>query len=148
MLFTNAIRALNSLMYRWGIRLGITIPFSWTGYIKMGNWKYFTDEEVKGLETELVAKLDQARHYAGIPFVLTSTVRSDESNERALGVENSAHLSGKAVDIRVDDSSSRFQIVKGLVMAGFNRIGVYDHHCHADIDGSKPQNVLWTGVSH
>lgn len=114
----------------------------------MNKWKYFTDEEVEGLVDDLPAKLDQARHYANTPFILTSTVRSAEDNERALGVEASAHLSGKAVDIRVTDSEARFNIVRGLIMAGFTRIGVYNAHVHADIDESKPQQVLWIGISH
>ena len=134
---------------KFPIQLGITIPFTSTGYINhMSNWNYFKEEEIAGLVTELVAKLDQARHYANTPFFFTSTTRSVADNANAMGVENSSHISGKAVDIRVDNSTDRFNIVKGLVMAGFNRIGVYDHHIHADIDETKPQNVMWTGVSH
>ena len=110
----------------------------------MNNYRYFSEKEILGLDRELCARLDQARHHANTPFILTSTLRSPE---RALGVENSAHLTGKAVDIRITDSTARFKIVRGLILAGFTRIGVYDKHAHADIDESKPQEVMWLGES-
>lgn len=114
----------------------------------MSKWTYFSDDEVQGLVPELVAMLDQARHTANTPFILTSTVRSIQDNEHVLGVEHSSHLIGKAVDIRVTDSHTRFLILKGLLSAGFTRLGVYDRHIHADIDETKPVEDCWTGVSH
>jgi zinc D-Ala-D-Ala carboxypeptidase len=128
----------------------VGIHLSWqfgsTGYRRMA--VYFKDEEVKGLDAELVAMLDMARKIAGVPFVITSGLRSCAANTAALGVENSAHLSGKAVDIAILDGNARFHIVKGLIGAGFVRIGVYTAHAHADVDASKPQDVCWIGVSH
>lgn len=109
---------------------------------------YFKPEEVVGLEKELVDKLNSARHVAGVPFIITSGKRTPESNAGAGGVESSSHISGLAVDLRVSDGSTRFAIVKGLLAAGFNRIGLYDLHCHVDCDTSKPQNVIWVGKSH
>lgn len=106
-------------------------------------YKYFTNEEVKGLKPELITMLDKARELAGVPFVLTSTLRSPEVNDDVGGVQNSAHLSGLAVDIRVRNSNERFRILKALIEVGFNRIGVAKTFCHADIDKSKPANVSW-----
>ena len=42
-------------------KIGWTWYLSWTGYNKMGNWKFFTDAEVSGLKDNLPAMLDQAR---------------------------------------------------------------------------------------
>ena len=109
---------------------------------------YFKPEEVEGLQPELVEKLNGARHVAGVPFVITSGKRSPDENERAMGVESSSHSTGLAVDLRVTDGAERFAIVKGLLAAGFVRIGAYDKHVHADLDNTKPQSVLWVGVSH
>lgn len=109
---------------------------------------FFTDKEIAGLDKELVSKLDTARRVAGVPFVITSGARSPEQNERAMGVEGSSHTKGLAVDLRVSDSQTRFLMVKGLLAAGFTRIGIYDKHCHVDLDLEKAQDVIWTGVSH
>lgn len=109
---------------------------------------YFKPEEVEGLMPELVDKLNTARRVAEVPFIITSGKRSPSENERAMGIEGSSHVSGLAVDLRVEDGASRFAIVKGLLAAGFVRIGAYDKHVHADLDATKPQSVLWVGVSH
>ena len=111
-------------------------------------YKFFTDDEAKGLDPELMSKLDTARAVAGIPFKITSGLRTCDANTAAMGVEGSSHLCGKAVDLAVEAGSDRFLIVKGLLAAGFVRIGCYDRHIHADVDATKPQNVLWVGVSH
>lgn len=113
----------------------------------MKKWTYFTDKEVEGLDTELVAKLDQARHIAGVPFQITSGYRSMESNAAAQGVGDSSHLNGLAVDLACSDSHNRFRMLLGALQAGFKRVGVYNHHIHLDIDDSKVQEVTWTGVS-
>jgi zinc D-Ala-D-Ala carboxypeptidase len=106
-------------------------------------YRYFTDAEVAGLDPVFVWFLDKARHEAGVPFVLTETVAEGGSH-----VENSAHGRGLAVDIRCRDSHTRFRILRGLLHVGFNRIGIYDRHCHVDYDSSLPQQVAWLGVSH
>lgn len=111
-------------------------------------WKHFTDDEVKGLATELVSKLDTAREVAGVPFSITSGLRSCDANTAAMGVEGSAHLSGKAVDMACADGSDRFKMTTALLQAGFVRLGLYDKHVHVDIDETKPQNVIWVGISH
>lgn len=109
--------------------------------------KWFKPYEIKGLDFVFAIRLDNAREKAGVPFYITSGFRTPEENEAIGGSKNSAHMIGQAVDIDVKDSIHRFYIVKGLVEAGFNRIGVYTKHIHADTDETKPQDVLWTGVS-
>lgn len=111
-------------------------------------WKYFTEEEVKGLDAELVAKLDWARGRSGVPFTITSGLRPPESNELVQGVGNSSHLRGFAVDLRVSDSVTRFRMIHALLLVGFNRIGIYEKHVHCDIDQTLPKDVMWLGESH
>lgn len=81
-------------------------------------------------------KLDKARYIAGCQFRITSSWR-----------EGSHNHSGTAVDIACGNSMDRFAIVRGLILAGFQRIGVYDKHVHADLAGDRPVKVLWLGVS-
>lgn len=106
-------------------------------------YKYFSPSEIVGLNPKLVQMLDIARGYAGIPFKITSGFRSPDQNKKAGGVDDSAHLSGLAVDIACPDSGSRYKMTNALLRAGFNRIGVGKTFIHADIDSSKPQNVIW-----
>lgn len=123
--------------------------------MKMENkYKYFTAEEflkctppspIEGVSESLLNKLDQAREIAGIPFVINSAVRSS-AYERVRGRSgSSSHVSGKAVDIRCIDSSSRFAILSALIMVGFTRIGIYPRHIHVDVDNDRPQKVVFLG---
>ncbi len=118
-------------------------------------WNYFSDNEVVGLETEIVAKIDQARHLAGIPFVITDGKRYPETNTDPNAVANSAHLKGQAVDLRCRDSHSLWKMLQALFAVGFKRIGVYaaidgerllPTHLHVDTDLTKPQEVVFLSL--
>lgn len=111
-------------------------------------WKHFSEKEVEGLSLDLVDLLDKAREIAGIPFVITSGFRVDKENQAVGGVDHSAHANGTAVDLACSISPDRFKMLKSLLQVGFNRIGVYDRHIHADVDLTKDQNVIWWGISH
>ena len=89
-----------------------------------------------------------ARNKADIPFTITSGKRSSDINEQAGGVQDSSHISGKAVDLACADSPDRFKMVSALLAVGFRRIGIYEKHCHVDVDETKPQDVAWIGTSH
>lgn len=114
-------------------------------------WNYFKPEEVAGLETEVVAKLDAARHKAGVPFRITSTRRTPEQNLAVGGVPDSAHTKGLAADLAVPDSRSLFKMVSALLEVGFQRLvigiriqdgKVVYHNLHCDLDSSLPHPVL------
>ena len=107
-------------------------------------WKYFKENEVVGLKTELVDMLDKAREIAGIPFVITSGYRDVTHNEDVGGVKDSSHTKGEAVDLRARNSHEHFLITKALMDAGFTRISkCYKSHIHCDIDSIKPKEVLF-----
>ncbi len=105
-------------------------------------YKYFSDAEVAKwkLKPEFWQILDKARELAGVPFTITSGLRSSESNKAVGGVENSTHLTGLGCDIRCADGKARFAIIKGAIDAGIKRIGVYKSHIHLDI-GKSPEYV-------
>lgn len=131
---------------RRGLYFKITYRFGWGK--PMGNYHFFTNEEVEGLDKELCAMLDWARGRAAIPFKITRGLDSPDHNATVGGVQDSAHLKGLGVDLACHTSSDRFLMVQALLLAGFKRIGIYDKHVHADRDNSLPQLVIWTGISH
>lgn len=91
----------------------------------------------------LVAMLDEARHIAGVPFVITSGIRSEADNYRVGGVKSSAHLTGHAVDIACPDSVTRHKIIKALNAVHCQRYGVGESFIHVDVDPDKPSPRVW-----
>lgn len=104
--------------------------------------KYFKEIE-KNMNVIFLAKLDEAREIAEIPFIINSAYRTKEHNKRIGGKPNSSHLKGLAVDIRAKDSRTRFLILQALISVGFNRIGIAKTFIHVDDDESKSSNVAW-----
>ena len=104
--------------------------------------KYFNEIE-NNMNKDFLFVLDEAREFAGIPFVVNSAYRSPE---HPLSIKNpsSSHIKGLAVDIKATDSVTRFKIVKALIEVGFTRIGIADTFIHVDLDLDKTQNVIWT----
>ena len=104
--------------------------------------KYFKKIE-NNMNVDFLAKLDEAREYANIPFIINSAYRSPE---HPLSIKNpsSSHIKGLAVDISAKDSIDRFLILDALLAVGFSRIGVSDSFIHVDSDIDKAQNVVWT----
>lgn len=114
--------------------------------------KYFTLDEFdcpshKGsginMDSSFLAKLEEAREIAGVPFKITSGYRTKEHNTYVGGVPNSSHLIGVAADIAVGSGNERYIILSALIKAGFRRIGVAKTFIHCDTDDSKP-NSVWT----
>lgn len=115
----------------------------------MAKWKWFTDEEAKGLDYGLMVRLDMARELCGFPIVITSGRRTEEQNASAGGTKESSHIKGLAVDLRAPTGQNeREKMIWALGRAGFQRIGIYSRHIHVDIDVDKAQDIVWFGVSH
>ena len=104
--------------------------------------KYFKNIE-DNMNADFLNKLDEAREYAGIPFVINSAYRSPT---HPLSIKNptSSHIKGLAVDISVKDSNTRFKVLDALIAVGFTRIGIANSFIHVDMDFDKSQNVIWT----
>jgi len=95
------------------------------------------------MSTALIDKLYNARVLADVPFIINSAFRCQLHNAEVGGVISSAHCLGMAVDIKAGDSAVRYMVIKGAILAGFERIGVYDWGVHVDVDGSKNKGVIW-----
>lgn len=92
-----------------------------------------------------IDKLDRARDYAGIVFVVNSGFRCEQKNKEIGGAPTSSHLRGYAADIKCLYSQSRFLMLRAFLHVGFNRIGIYPTFLHVDDDHSKPGDVIWVG---
>tara|TARA_R100000734_G_scaffold11026_1_gene8278 strand:- start:3970 stop:4329 length:360 start_codon:yes stop_codon:yes gene_type:complete len=117
------------------------------------NLNYFTLSEFDSpdlpnsgvnMDRDFIAKLEIAREYAGTPFRITSGYRTAERNKQVGGVPDSAHTKGHAADIACSSGKDRCIIIKALLDAGFNRIGVANSFIHVDNDPSKVSDVIWT----
>ena len=104
--------------------------------------KYFKEIEAN-MNKDFLFVLDEAREFAGIPFIINSAYRSPN---HPLSVKNpsSSHIKGLAVDIKATDNATRFKIVEALISVGFTRIGIADTFVHVDLDFDKRQNIIWT----
>jgi len=94
---------------------------------------------------ELIKLLDDAREKASIPFKIVSGYRCHAHNKEVGGVADSAHIKGLAADISAITESQKFKVLTALMESGFCRIGIYKNFIHCDIDGMKPQDVIWIG---
>jgi len=118
--------------------------------------KYFTfnefeDKSVVGsgfnMCPEFLMKLEKARELADVPFIINSGWRSEITNKRVGGGENSAHIQipCKAVDIKVTNSSNRYKILNALLNF-FDRVGIGENYIHVDCESkhNKASKVIWT----
>ena len=126
----------------------------------MKNFRYFRLEEFdspdeagsgKNMDREFVRLLDDARHYAGVPFKISSgggfrteAYNTDLVKRNPNASRNSSHKRGLAADILTPDSSTRYNVLAGLLRAGLNRVGVSKNFIHVDDDERKRPDVCWT----
>ena len=103
--------------------------------------KYFKNIE-ENMNESFLMRLDEAREYAGIPFIVNSAYRSPQHPE-SIKNPTSSHIKGLAVDISAKDSRTRGLILDALRAVGFNRIGIAKTFIHVDVDYDKSQNVTW-----
>jgi len=112
---------------------------------------FFAKEEFKcpccGLsyvDDKLIKMLNKARKIAGIPFIINSGFRCGEHNKNIGGYPTSSHMTGLAADIKCKNSKDRLIMLKALIEAKFNRIGIGNTFIHVDCDNSKTSDRIWT----
>jgi hypothetical protein len=104
--------------------------------------KHFTQDEFDdptspgsgaNMVGELVFMLDAARELAGVPFIIESGYRTVGHNRVVGGAPSSAHLTGEAVDIKVQNSAVRWNMLVALLAVGFDRIEIKPGDLHVDV---------------
>lgn len=101
------------------------------------------------MDRKFLSMLVKARQIANVPFRINSGHRTLAYNNQLIkrgykASPVSSHIKGVAVDLGVKNNAERFFIVKALMDAGFNRIGIGNTFVHVDLDNEKPKNVIWT----
>jgi len=100
--------------------------------------KHFKAEEfnckccgIQHMDTLFLAQIDNAREFAGAPFIINSGYRCEKHNQE-IGSTSNNHTSGKAADISCRYGPERLAMIAGLIRAGFRRIGIRKDFLHAD----------------
>ena len=94
------------------------------------------------MNPKFLKMLDKAREIAGVPFVITSGYRCEVHN-KAVGSTSTNHTSGKAADIAATSNTIRGKILRGLYLAGFQRIGIAKTFIHCDISDAPESAWLY-----
>jgi len=95
------------------------------------------------MDPDFVRRLDIARGYAGVPFIVTSGYRCPEHDKAVGGAGN--HPTGKAADIRCRSDGDRFLILEALHRVGFTRFGIGKTFIHVDAcdEDGRPGIRIW-----
>lgn len=117
------------------------------------NLKYFNDKEFKratpacslsDMNEDFMHRLDEAREFAKIPFVINSAFRSVDYEIEKGRTGTSQHCKGLAVDLRCRTNAERFRIVASLLALGFRRIGIGTNFIHVDDGYPNSEPIIWT----
>lgn len=108
---------------------------------------FFADKEIKGLQPRLVKKMVIVRAITDLPMIVNSGFRTAAQNARVGGVENSAHLTGEAVDVSCKTSNQRMRLLIALEKAGITRVGIYSDHLHFDVSETLPLVECWLSLN-
>lgn len=84
--------------------------------------------------------IDEARSMAKVPFVVNSGFRCDAHNQ-AVKSTSTNHTTGRAADIACRAGFTRLYMIRGLLNAGFQRLGIGQTYIHADTNNLPP--AIW-----
>ena len=113
--------------------------------------EYFTEKELmcpcgcerQEVDPESRKRLNIARGNSDVPYILNSAYRCPNHNLFIGSEPTSSHPKGHAFDIKTKTNRDRFKIIKGLLDAGFHRLGIGKTYIHADDDKDKDPEVVW-----
>ena len=91
---------------------------------------------------DFVRQLQIGRELSDCSYTITSGFRCSlhpETKKRS----TSSHPKGVAADIATPHSQRRYNVLKGLIGAGFTRLGIGKTFIHVDQDLSKPPYLIW-----
>jgi len=115
-------------------------------------FKYFTPAsdpmiDFDKIDMQALEMLENAREFAQTPFIISSSYRTPEHCIEIGSKPDSAHtdIPCSAFDILAGDAHTQLLIIRGLLQAGFNRIGLNlkNSHIHVDASPNKPKEVFF-----
>lgn len=122
-------------------------------------WEFFTLDEMKckgtgrcEMNEGFMNALVKLRKVYGKPMAVSSGFRDPAYNKQIGGADNSAHIYGKAVDIRVSGVDA-WRLVNLAMQGGFTGIGVKqkgpvnERFIHLDTMGNEdgsPRPAIWS----
>jgi len=95
------------------------------------------------MDDKFMQKLDIARQIAKIPIIPTSGFRSEEWELKQGRDGTSSHTKGLAIDLKAEDSPTRYKLINSLLSVGLYRIGIGKNFIHVDMDKDKSPKVIW-----
>lgn len=93
-------------------------------------------------DEDFLNKLSFAQSISGIKYTITSGCRCPKHNKDEGGADDSASIFGTHADIDYKNTFIAFLVMKGLLMAGFERIRLYSKHIHVDAHPNHPEPSL------
>ena len=98
------------------------------------------------MNLEFMLRLDELRDFCAHPLIVTSGFRGPDHNRHVGGAPYSAHLIGRAADIRIRGQRA-FLLVQHAMRLGFSGIGVARNFVHLDdapANEHRDRPMLWT----
>lgn len=117
----------------------------------MAEWEHFSEVDAR-MEPDFMERLIKLRKTINVPLNVTSSYRDREHNARIGGAANSAHLLGRAVDIKIAGADA-YTLVGLAVTMGFTGIGVkqkgayggrFIHLDDCEDCADRPRNRIWS----
>lgn len=96
---------------------------------------------ITDMDIQFLLKLDSAREYAGLPFILNCAYRSPSWDKSRGRSGEGYHTKGRAVDVRCCDGESRRKIIEACLHFGLS-VGVYRSFLH--IDDRENPIIFWS----
>ncbi len=96
--------------------------------------------DAEHMTIETLTALNELRKLYGKPLFITSARRCEYWNSKQGGAENSYHLIGAAVDIRVTSGTMMGQLVELGMRVGFRGFGIAKGFIH--LDTRAGQNIV------
>ena len=120
------------------------------GLCKVSEIMVSTLQVARNISREITKK--EFGHDRGVSFRIERGCSCANHNSTIKGNSpTSSHIADEdkdiectAIDLKCRNSQERYIILMSLLLAGFNRIGLYAHNgIHADVDESKVQGSVW-----
>lgn len=93
------------------------------------------------IDVRLVQELETIRQFCREPIYVNSGCRCEEHNRNVNGAKNSAHIAGKAADVRIDGLPPEAFAYIARRLSNSIKILVYPTFCHVELTEKKEKKA-------